>query len=182
MSWLAAIPLIGYGINQISKALSPNRPGMLDPRKYKDELTLSDSDIAAIRSGAVSRVQRSTMPLRSDVKQFGAARRLPAGAVYSGLKGVSYEGARGISEIEPEMVGLKLGSNRNYYDLLNQYTMAEEMARRENRLFSPEDIGELTRIVMLWKAGLLEPGEMGQMTGNNSLKGQMVPYGGTGIS
>ena len=86
------IPLIGYGLSKLNQFMMPeSRVGAVDPRQFKGDL-LPDTD--AIRSGALRNASMLTMPIRSDIKQYGAANRLPAGAVMSGLRGAAYQTAK----------------------------------------------------------------------------------------
>ena len=150
-----AIAGIGLGVSALNKLLSPNaRTGMVDPRGYKDDIM---PNIGAIRQGARQGIQQQIMPMQSQIRQYGAANRLPAGAVLSSLSGLGYQAGAGLAQIEPQLAQLKQSSMLDYLDMLNQYETAKEGARRENigKYNMTPEIGSLTQLLMLSKAGLL---------------------------
>jgi len=163
-----AIPLIGYGMNAITKALFPVKSGAVDPAQYKNQLTYSNRDINNIYGTTMQDIARraaSGLNLGiSRINQAGAAGRLPTGAVMSNIAGAQYNMARGVSEgasqLRPSLLNMQRRSILDYYNLANRYSMAEAQARNQNIAGWRGDIGNLTKLAMLWKAGYFgSPGE-----------------------
>lgn len=152
-----AIPAIGAGLSMLNRILFPAKTGMLDPREYKDDILYSQGDLSRIRQGAHRRISMLSQPQTATMRQFGAANRFPAGAVASGLKGIAYEGGKAVSQMEPQLEQMQHRSQMDYINMLNQYEMAKEQARRYNTDFTG-DIGGMTNLAMLWKSGALNPG------------------------
>ena len=150
-----AIAGIGLGTSLLNKLLAPGaRPGMVDPRAYRSDIV---PNLSVIRQGARRGVSQQIMPMQAQIRQYGAANRLPAGAVLSSLSGLGYQAGRGLAQIEPELAMLKSQGMMNYLDYLNQFEAAKEGARRENigRFNLTPEIGSLTQLLMLHSAGLL---------------------------
>ena len=85
---------------------------------------------------------------------------MPSGAVLSGIAGAQYQGARGISEgmagIEPQLQQMKRNSMMDFYNLQNQYGMGQAQMQNQYSQGWMGDIGNLTKIAMLWRAGYFD--------------------------
>lgn len=159
---------IGAGLNTLYKLFS-GRPktGMVDPEQYKGDLTYSDADIGKMRSSMMGDITQRAGALTgraiSGVKQAGAAGRMPSGAVLSGIAGAHYQGAKGIAEggaqLMPRLQEMKRGSMMDYYNLANRYGMGEAQMQNQWREGWQGDIGQFTKLAMLYKAGYFnQPG------------------------
>ena len=153
--------LIGQGLNAGVKALFPYKSGAVNPAQYKDQLTYSNQDINSMYGNTMQDIgRRSASGLNlglSRINQAGSAGRLPAGAIMSGMAGAQYNNARGISEgasqLRPQLTNMQRQAMMNYYNLQNQYSMANAQARNQNVAGWRGDIGNMTKMGMLWKAG-----------------------------
>ncbi|NOY58906.1 MAG: hypothetical protein GXO75_08220 [Calditrichaeota bacterium] len=159
-----ALPLIAGGMT----ALNFIKPflmefGMLNPELYRDYIMYSGSDLAKIREGAMSGVRENLNMLNlknvSAIQQAGAARRMPSGAILSGIAGSTYQVGRGaieaVPKIEARLAQMKKEGERRFFDYLNRYKMGEAAFRNAqiDELFGTT--GSLGKIALLWQAGLL---------------------------
>jgi hypothetical protein len=142
--------LMGTGLNIGKNLLFPQKSGMVDPAQYKSQIM---PDMGMMRQQAMRNAQQAVMPQMSQIRQYGAAHRLPAGAVMSGLQGTGYRAAQAAAGIEPQLQQTQAQGAMNYYGLQNQYGMGKAAERNQMLGGIGESLGNLTKIGMLWSAG-----------------------------
>ena len=156
-------PWLAFGLTALNMFRPQPAVGALDPSKYKELLMYSPKELAAIRRSTIgdlrSNINMMNMQNIAAIKQAGAAKRLPAGAVLSGIGGASYQGGRAFAEalprIEANIAKLKKSGQQNYFNALNQYNMALAMAQNMQQANQQETLGGLGKIALMWQAGLI---------------------------
>jgi len=169
LPWLS-LALTGGGM-LAKKYLSP-KPEMnfgITPEAYKDQLTLSDADLGTMRSQNLQNISMLNTKNVSDIKQVGAARRMPSGAITSAIAGSSQNLARGASSIEPQLKQAQMQSYGNYMNLLQPYIMAkantEMQGEQQGGQFLSEGFGSMAKMLLLSKAGFFDEGGGGKGAG-----------------
>lgn len=156
------IPVAGMAINYLSKKLNPPKSGMLDPSQYREMFM---PNAGAIRQGAMRNAAMSAAPAMSNIRRFGAAGRLPAGATLSAMKGAGYDAAQAGASVEPQIAEMQMQGNQNYFNAINQYSMGNQAVQNyQNESFSG-DIGSMTKLAMLWQSGYFDQPGGGQQMG-----------------
>ena len=151
-------PIVPFGIAMLGTALgagSVKKPNMIDPRQYAGDLLYDDADISSdLNMLGRKTTARSTKAI-GDIKQAGAANRLPEGAVLSSIAGVQGRAAEGISSILPALNKEKRTSHANFLNMVNQYETqktAYDQAGTDRMLGG---LGQLGKIATLWSGGYL---------------------------
>ena len=167
-----AMLAISEGINLLNRFLQP-KVGE-DPRKYQSMLRMGPGTEAQLRGGALRNAASLNILNTQRIKQMGAAGRMPRAATQSALAGASYGAARGAAMVEPELARQRQNLDARYFGLLNQYNVANA-----GRFDFGQDIGELTRAMIMWKMGLLDAG--GRSAGRAGTSrgigpGTIIPY------
>ena len=148
---------------------------MVNPDQYRDDIVLSDSMLGRLRGRARENIGAQTDRMAGQVKQYGAANRLPPGAVLSGIAGANYEGARGLAGIEPELAGMKRQSVLDYIGMKNQYEAGKEDVDAYNMNLLGDTVGTLGKLAVLYNFGFFDE-EQGQGEKWGSL-GEMQSHG-----
>lgn len=153
-----AFPIVPFGIAMLGTALgagSVKKPNMIDPRAYADDLLYEDADIASDLNMLGRKFTRRSSKAIGDIKQAGAAGRLPEGAVLSGIAGTQQEAAEGISSVLPALTREKRQSRSNFLNMVNRYETAKvgyDQAQVDRNL---SGLGNLGKIATYWSAGWL---------------------------
>ncbi len=171
-----AILGISAGANILNRLLQPKAG--TDPRQYQSMLRMGPGIEAQLRGGALRNVGALNMLNVQRIKQMGAAGRMPRAATQSALAGASYGAARGAAMVEPELARQRQNLDARYFGLMNQYDLANQ-----GRFDFGQDIGELTRAMIMWKMGLFDSGGAGKAGNAGSPgrvggigPGKVVPY------
>jgi len=132
---------------------------MTDPSQFKDDIVMNQGDLGQIRSAFHNRLSGFQAKSIADIKQAGAAGRLPEGAVIGGIAGTAQRAAEGAANLEP---GLQREKRKSILDFsrLQQRFDAAKMAHEQGNAgqtagFNQQGVGNLGRIAILAEAGLL---------------------------
>jgi len=154
--------LAAQGIGMLAnKFLNKNPQAQfgIEPAQFQDELTLSDADLGRMRQQNLSNIGMMNQANIAGIKQAGAARRMPSGAILSGIGGASYQAARGAANIEPMLRQQQMDSYSNFLRLQQPYEMMKAgqgiANTQQNNQFLGQGFGDMAKTVLLWKAGLL---------------------------
>jgi hypothetical protein len=139
---------------------------MVDPSEFKSRLI---PDFMSMRSQALNNISSANLGNVSAIKQMGAARGLPVGAINSMLQGQAYQGGRAAASIEPELQRSQAESIMNYLGLMNRFKTAQEEARRSNVMDFGADIGGLTKIMLMQKMKMFDMPDAGVGGGDPNL-------------
>jgi hypothetical protein len=151
-------PIVPLGISMLGTYLgseSVKKPNLVDPRAYADDLLYDDADISSDINMLGSKFTKRSNKAIGDIKQAGAANRLPEGAVISGIAGTQQEAAEGVSSIMPALKREKRTSHANFLNMVNQYETTKagyDQAQTDRNLAG---LGNLGKIATLWSAGYL---------------------------
>ena len=151
-------PIVPFGISMLGTALgsdSVKKPNLIDPRSFAGDLLYEDADIASDVNMLGSKFTARSNKAIGDIKQAGAANRLPEGAVISAIAGTQQKAAEGISGIMPALQKEKRSSHANFLNMVNQYETQKagyEQGQTDRNL---EGLGNLGKIATLWSAGYL---------------------------
>ena len=168
---------LGYGANALWKTFGPQQSsGLEDPRKYRSQLM---PNIGAMRGQAMRNATDANMAGLSNIRRAGAAGHLPSGAVLDATAGQAYQTARGVSSIEPQLGEIKRQAEGQYLDRLNEYGAAEAGIKNQQAAGISGDIGQLTKVAMLWQAGYFDQpgGGQQQFSGWDGRTDPRVNYG-----
>ena len=158
-----AFPILPFGIAMLGTYLgggSVKQPDLIDPRGYGNELLYSNADISSDISMLGNRFGRASSKAIGDIKQVGAAGRLPEGAIMSNIKGTQAEAAEGISSMIP---GLRREGRQSYMDYINMVNKTAEtktMYEQAGIDRTLGGLGQLGKIALLWQSGLLNPNRL----------------------
>jgi hypothetical protein len=160
--------LAAQGIGMLANKFLNKKPNVnfgVEPSQFQDELTLSDSDLGKMRSQNLQNIGMLNQANISGIKQAGAARRMPSGAILSSIAGASQGAARGASSIEPQLKNAQINSFSNYLNLQRPFEMMKAQQGINNtqqaNSFWQEGFGDMSKLILLWKAGLLDGGGSG---------------------
>ena len=152
--WLpTAISMIGTGIDYFTR---PKFPTMWDPRRFKDEITMSDAEVRGELGRFTSDIGMLGSKQIADIKQIGSAERLPEGAIASNIAGVHEGIGREAGKVYPALKREQRQSMLNYYDLLSNYDLTKFQTELGYHDRTMGGLGNMGRIALLWKAGLLQ--------------------------
>ena len=127
-----------------------------DPTDFKDDLTLSDADIAKEISMIQNKAQDAAGLNIANIKQMGAANRLPKGAVASNIAEVSGKVGEVGAKVLPGLKREQRAGITNFLNLKNRFD--------QNKLGYEQNIndrrqggfGSLAQTALLWNSGLLK--------------------------
>lgn len=147
----------------------------VDPSQFKEGLTLSDTDIMEMMQQIMDDLSGESMAARSDIKQAGAARKLPVGAIQTGLADVTSAVAKGAGKAKVTAKESQRRSLADYINMLNNYKsnkMAWESGQAGGRAgMLQEALGTIAQTLLLKEAGLF--GGQKQPALKTSLGGSM---------
>lgn len=151
-------PIVPFGIAMLGTALgagSVKKPNMIDPRAYADDLLYGDADIAGDLSAAQENLQKGAGRQISEIKRYGAANRLPEGAVMSKVAGTTKGIAEGVGKALPGLRREKRQSQSNFLNMVNRYESAMAGYDQAGIDRTLSGLGNLGKIATLWSAGYL---------------------------
>jgi len=145
---------VGYGVQALSK-LFRGKPqsGMVDPKSMYNQLMMSEGTVAGMRNQALENARAANMGNAMQLRQMGAAGRAPMGSIMSALQGMNYQTGRAAASIEPQIQQQKMNNAWDYYNAQNQYGQAQQQASDAYNDSWSSDIGNLTKMAMLWQGG-----------------------------
>jgi hypothetical protein len=150
--------LVNYFTGKKNKVKNPYE----DPSKYRDDLLQTPQSIQMMRDQAKQNINSSTMATQQNIKQAGAANRMPAGAVLSNLAGTQYGAARGLAQIEPELQQQKRAATLQYIGLQNQFNQGQQETdelNQRNRGLIGDTLGSLAKLAILYNSGYFDSNE-----------------------
>jgi hypothetical protein len=154
-----AMMALGMGAKALVGAARKPKVGMLDPRKYKNMMMMSDASIGSFRNAAADTTARMNMANTAAIRQAGAAGGAPIGATMSALSGSAYNAGRGAAAIEPQLAQMQQQGRMNYYNQLQAYEGAQANTYNQQTNDMMGDIGNMTKIAMLWQSGYFDKPE-----------------------
>jgi len=173
--------LAAQGLGMLGGSLFNKKPGVnfgIEPSQFQDELTLNDADLGKMRSQNLSNVGMMNQQNIAGIRQAGAARRMPSGAILSGMGGASYQSARGAANIEPMLKQQQMDSYSNFLRLQQPFEMMKAgqgiANTQQGNQFWGQGMGDMAKTILLWKAGLLGGSGAGGQAGNSVMSQQ--PY------
>lgn len=158
-----AVAGLSLGASKLLGMLFPEQYGgrsdILDPRKFMDKMTMSDAEKGQERSLAMRDIGAAMAKPTADIKQAGAAGRLPSGATSSALAGVAQAGGQAAATVGPALEGEQRRSFGNFFRtaLPFEHLRAGQVGAEANR--NQAFVGALSRIAMLWQSGAFKPPE-----------------------
>lgn len=174
-------PLLAIGADFLLKKLDPKGYGgktdIPDLNKVKGDLTLSDKDVKGLREMSLRDIAGANMKQLADIKQVGASRRLPTGAITSAIHGTAEKTAEGVSRIGPEFKLAQIASKRSFYNTMLPYQRMNIDQNIGSAYQDQSSFGGLAKIAMLWQAGLLNFGGSTGGQDPNQVPGEVLPYG-----
>jgi len=152
-----AIAGIGTGLSALNKIIGGKKisPGMEDPEKYRDQIVISDADLAGTRLKAGRQATRAGATALNRLRGTVAAGGLPTGAAAGHIKGFQRATAEGVSNIEGDLQAQKHQSEVDFYNQKQRFAAAKEEANRAAQpLDLTPEIGLLTKSALLMSSGL----------------------------
>lgn len=137
------------------------------PMPDEKKMTLSESEIRGAQGQLLSDLGMLQMGQIADIKQAGAANRLPQGAVMSAIAGVGSQGAKAYGKALP---GLKMAQKQSYADYYRALLQRAGMQYGEfanQRDFYRGMGGGLAKIATLWQMGAFNRPDMQNLYQNN---------------
>lgn len=132
----------------------------VDPRQFKDQLTIDDGEIAGIRGDITRRATAANAGNRAAIKQRGAAGRLPQGAIMDALAGESQRTAEAVSSVEPKLQGLKKDSFAKYLSMVDAFMQNKGAFDTNNAnskaAFYQQALGGLGKLLLMWQGGYFD--------------------------
>ena len=160
MWWIPLIAsLVGTGINAYTGYKQAQELNKIK-QPSKEDFQLTPEQKNAYRQGMLSNLGRQNMVTQKNIKQFGAAKRLPSGAITSALAGANENLAKGAANIEGELAKADVGGNTRYAAALQNWqanranTMMGIYGGQNNYLQT--GLGALSNIFMLSQAGYFD--------------------------
>lgn len=154
----AAASVISNYINQKQK-----QSQMYDPSKDKGDMMMSQKQAMGLRDMGRSNVMRGAEGAMGTWRSYGAANRLPAGAMASGLRGIAGEAASRLPAVDVAVEGERQRQAMGYYDLLHRAKNQQADVGEQGRDLT-EGIGMLTKAYMMWKGGGFNTGGQGDVS------------------
>lgn len=137
-----------------TKSSEKSQQKTLDSLKpNKGDLTYSEADIARLKKNILGDLLAGQTKSEKNIKQVGAAKRLPSGAIGTQLAENKRETNRAIARVEPELNMQRIQSNAGYQNLLNQYGQGILNFQQNKNLTNQAYLGNLSKIFMLWQGG-----------------------------
>ena len=132
-----------------------------DPEKYKEDITMDEGDISGIRNVLLQSIQRGIVnPAVRNIKQVGAAKRLPSGATQSAISGAVSAGSRAAASAEPGLQAEKRRSIMDFVNLKRAYlgdkNMYELAQTQQGASMVQGGMGGLSKLLMLWQGGMFD--------------------------
>ena len=145
---------------------------MINPADYKNQLVMSNAEMGNIRQGVQSRLNPYIAKSQADIKQVGAAGRLPEGATQSALGGIAPKVAQQMGQFETQLQGQQRSSLANYLQMQQQYDAAKMAHEQGNAqgiaAINQQGLGNMSKIALLWSAGLFnDPSQQAIQGGSN---------------
>ena len=133
------------------------KTGMVNPKKYKDDIVISDADLAGAKAQVGRTAQRTMQPAVSEMRRQFAFDRMPGGTLAGAMEKMGYRSGQAVTEAAPRFLDVQRQSQLDFRNLQNQYGIAREQARRlgASRYNLTPEIGSLTKTMMLYQAGLM---------------------------
>lgn len=101
-----------------------------------EDYAIDDAAIASMNSGAIDSMMRQNALTQSNIKQVGAAGRMPGGAVLDSLIGANYNLGRGFGSINDETTArLKAEGQFRFADAKNNAMARFAEAKREAQMY-----------------------------------------------
>lgn len=126
----------------------------------KEEVVLTDKDINREMMGLLSDLGMMQTQQIANIKQAGAAKRLPEGAILSAIAGTSERTARGAAKALPQLKRLQKQSYADYYRLLNMAEQGEAQLQMMQNQAQQSALGGLFgglgSVLSLWQMGAFE--------------------------
>jgi len=152
---------ISAAVGGANYLLNKRKNPMVNPNQYRDKLLFDETDASKMRSGIGSQIMGRLLPAQSatqaNIKQAGAAGRLPKGAILSSLAGANYNTARGVGDaftnLEPKLDEMKRNSFMDFMNMQNQYNAAEEETGAFNSNLIGDTVGTLGKLAVLYNSG-----------------------------
>lgn len=174
---MAVLPYLALGLTALNMLKPKPKTGMVDPRKFQQAFRYSPQELAALKRASLADIQSNVDMLNTRniaaIRQAGAARRMPSGAIASGIAGATYQSGRLAAEAMPQInaqnIQLKKQGEMNYFNALNQFQMGQAQAQNmgQNNIWAT--LGSLGKIALLWQAGLLGQPQGNVATGNQGV-------------
>ena len=152
------VPLALTAASMIYDQLNKPDYSAVDPSKISG-LNYTDADMNRDMRLYRGELDKSAAVQSQRIKGYGAANRLPQGAVLDALGGVQERTAQGMERIVPALRDKQRGILGNYYNLLNQYGLGKMEYQNDwlNRVQG--GFGTLGNIATLWAEGKLDGGK-----------------------
>ena len=131
-----------------------NRPGYKGQPPPKD-IMLSDADIKSLKAGTVDETVAGSAKAIEDIKGFGAANRLPEGAVLSGIGQTTENIGKSLSTLTPKLKEVQRRSKMDYYNLYQQYLNNKFQTELGYHNRDMGGLGALSKVAMLFSNGLI---------------------------
>lgn len=162
--WLSAGSLVAGPLlsSLFPQAFGGRKPyGGFDPERYKDDITLDQGDLSGIRNTLLQSIMQSTVnPAIRNIKQAGAAGRLPKGATQSAISGAVSAGSRAIAQAEPGLQEQRRRSIMDFINLKRQYlgdkNLYDLAQTQSSASMLQGGLGGLSKLLMLWQGGLFD--------------------------
>jgi len=116
---------------------------------------LSNADIGMMKRDAFGDVKTAAAKQTADIKQVGAANRLPEGSILSGIAGSAQSLGEGISKITPRLKEAQRRSKMDYYNLYQQYLNNKFQTELGYHNRDMGGLGALSKVAMLFSNGLI---------------------------
>lgn len=155
-----------------------------------DDFMLSAAEKSKIKSNMYGDLMGGHALTQKNIKQAGAAKNLPSGAIGSQLAASDMALGRGAARIEGDMARMDASGRRDYALTKNQFDMDKtgamiNMANMSN-MNNQGYLGNLTKMLMLWQYGAFNQPGGGAMSAGGSTAGMGIqnPYaqwGGYGV-
>lgn len=131
---------------------------MLNPAKYKDELTLSDADIGTEIQMLRQKGLKSGSKALSDIKQGTASGRLPQGVANVGRADIVGNVNETVNQLVPSLKREQRASYSNFVNMTNDYLQNKLNFQQGQHDRTLSGFGNLAQTALLWQSGFLTPG------------------------
>jgi hypothetical protein len=133
----------------------------LDPEKYREDIIIGENDLSQIRNVLLQSIQGGVVnPAIRNIKQTGAAGRLPKGATQSAMSGAVSAGSRALASAEPGLQQQKRQSIMDFVNLKRQYLSDKNLYDLGQTQIGSSmlqgSLGGLSKLLMLWQGGLFD--------------------------
>lgn len=158
---VAGSTLLSYLLNQYN---SQNQKDEINASRDQAE-KLSKQELTSTRRNFLEDILKSQSLTEKNIKQVGAAKRLPSGAIGTALTENRAVSDSSIARFEGDLQDKKLGNQNRIND---QYTQSIFNFNNAQNLTNQAYLGNLSKVFMLWNAGYFnQNNNQGQVnTGN----------------